>query len=59
MPTEKVVPMSPEAARALTEARLMGQFDALYEVGGLEACLRLITLLMERLAGLMKGSLRR
>jgi hypothetical protein len=50
MASERVVPISPEVAEQLEQARLTSAFDALYEAGGAGACLRIITILTERLA---------
>lgn len=50
MRTDAIIPISPEVAEQLEQARLTSAFDALYEAGGLEACLRIITILTERLA---------
>jgi len=50
MRTDAIVPISPEVAERFEQARLTSAFDALYEAGGLAACLRIITILTERLA---------
>lgn len=50
MRSEAVVPISPEVAEQLEQARLTSAFDALYEAGGAKACLRVISILAERLA---------
>lgn len=50
MASERVVPISPEVAEQLEQARLTSAFDALYEAGGAKACLRVISILAERLA---------
>ena len=50
MVSERVVPSSPEVAEQLEQARLASAFDALYEAGGAASCLRIITILTERLA---------
>jgi len=50
MVSERVVPISPEVAEQLEQARLASAFDALYEAGGAASCLRIITILTERLA---------
>ena len=50
MANEGVVPISPEVAEQLEQARLASAFDALYEAGGAASCLRIITILTERLA---------
>lgn len=42
------------ATKHIAEARLMAQFDALYDLGGAGECLHIITILTERLAGRMK-----
>lgn len=49
MANEGVVPISPEVAEQLEQARLTSAFDALYEAGGASACLRIIAALTERL----------
>ena len=49
MASERVVPISPEGAEKLEQARLAAAFDALYAAGGASACLRIIAALTERL----------
>ena len=49
MASERVVPISPEVAEKLEQARLAAAFDALYAAGGAGACLRIIAALTERL----------
>lgn len=47
------------ALRKIAEAKLVGQFDQLYEVGGVQPCMHIITLLLERLEEKMRGDVAR
>jgi hypothetical protein len=47
------------ALRKIAEAKLVGQFDQLYENGGVQPCMHIITLLLERLEEKMRGDVAR